>query len=256
MTPVFFALLSAGLLPVRPRAVLAAAVGAVRQAPLLATSSFAAVRQAPLLATSSFAAGIAVGCAVSSDVLDTFQTAADVPNRYIRGQKSIRGKVAAVADGDTLRLRHMPVPLISSGKVGKLSEDTIQVRLLAVDAPEIGKFGSASQPFAEEAKSFVQEAVLGTRVRVRCIGRDRYGRLIGEVRFGLFGRSELSAALLRRGLAVVYRGKDGSYGDRRLQGWERIEAEAKRRGSGMWKDGSKGVSPGEYKRRLREKRGS
>lgn len=223
-------------LPVRPRNVVVAAV--------------AAVRQAPLVAAASFVCGVAVGCAISSDAFEVYATAPDIPNRYIRDHRTLGGVVASVADGDTLRVRH--TPLFASGKFsGKLSEETIQVRLLAVDAPEVGKFGSQSQPYAQEAKDFVKSAVLGKKVVVNCIARDRYGRLIGEVRHGFLGRKELSSSLLRRGLAVVYRGSDGSYGSRGLDTWQRIEAEAKRKSKGMWKEFPEGVSPSEYKRQQR-----
>ena len=35
---------------------------------------------------------------------------------------------------------------------GKISEETLQVRLYAVDCPEIAHFGNPLQPFGEEAK--------------------------------------------------------------------------------------------------------
>jgi micrococcal nuclease len=227
------------LFPLRPRS--------------LALASVAAVRQAPVLAASSFAAGVVVGSALSSDALETFQTAADVPNRYFKKGKTLRGTVVKVADGDTLRVRHRPLPLLSSTAFkGKLSDETIQVRIIAVDAPEIGKFGSKSQPFAEDARDMVDAKLRGRTVAIKCIGRDRFGRLLGSVRYGLFGRKDLSSELLRSGLAVVYRGSDGEYGDRSLDSWSQIEARAKQKGRGMWKGNREGVSPSEYKRQQRQ----
>ena len=192
---------------------------------------------------------------LSSDALQRYQTAADVPNYYVRKQRSLSASAASVTDGDTLRVRHTPLPLSSTAFKGKLSEETIQVRLLAVDAPEIGKFGSASQPYAEEAREFVKGAILNKNVRLRVVARDQYGRLVGEVRYGLLGRKELSTELVRRGLAVVYRGKDASYGGRDRAGWERLEATARKTRQGMWKDGGDGVSPSEYKRQQKARRG-
>jgi micrococcal nuclease len=210
----------------------------------------AAIRQAPLVAAVSFACGVAAGCAISSNPFEVYATAADIPNNIIREHKALEGVVVTVTDGDTLRVRHTPL-FLSGEFTGKLSEETIQVRLLAVDAPEVAKFGSDSQPYAEAAKQFVSDAVLHKRVKVNCIGRDRYGRLIGELRYGFFGNQELSSSLLRRGLAVVYRGTDGSYGHRTRAEWELIEAEAKRQRQGMWSEFPEGVSPSEYKRQQR-----
>ena len=108
---------------------------------------------------------------------------------------------------------------------------------------------------AEEAREFVKGAILNKNVRLRVVARDQYGRLVGEVRYGLLGRKELSTELVRRGLAVVYRGKDASYGGRDRAGWERLEATARKTRQGMWKDGGDGVSPSEYKRQQKARRG-
>ena len=200
--------------------------------------------------------GVAVGAVANSDMLEQFPTSADIPNYYIREQRILRGTVASVADGDTLRLRHTPLFSRSTFQ-GKLSENTIQVRLLAVDAPEIGKFGSSSQPFAEEAKELLRKKTLGKRIQVKCAAKDQYGRLVGQVQFGGMaglGQVDASELLLRKGLAVVYRGKDGSYGARGRDGWEQLEADAKRKAQGMWKDGGQGVSPSEFKRQQRAAR--
>ena len=131
-----------------------------------AASSAAAVRSAPGLAAGSFAAGLAVGVLVSSDALEQFPTAADVPNHYVRRHRWLTGRVLSVTDGDTLRLRHTPFPLVPGRlpRGSKLSEGTIQVRLLAIDAPEVGKFGAKSQPFADDARAFVADRVLDKRV--------------------------------------------------------------------------------------------
>lgn len=228
----------------------AAVPQASRTAVVAAAAAVArSVQQAPLVAAGSFAAGIAVG-RVTKDANAFYPTAADVPNTYLRNGKLFNAKVVSVTDGDTLRVRHCPWPwpIPAPTPAGKASDTTIAVRLLAVDAPEIGKFGSVTQPFAEDSKEFVVSAVLGRRVRVLPLQRDRYGRLVCEVRHGPLGRSDLSMSLLRRGLAVVYRGGDGTYGAGTLQRWERAEERAQRKRLGLWRDGVEGaVSPSEYK---------
>jgi len=59
------------------------------------------------------------------------------------------------------------------------------------------------------------------------------------------------AGLLKEGLAEVYRGRGAQYAgnEARLEGYEDT---AKRAGKGMWSQGAKRVSPGEYKRAIRE----
>jgi micrococcal nuclease len=234
-------------LPLQPPGALTATAGVVARAAWLR------VREAPLLAAASFAAGVAAGRL--STEYEQLATASDIPGKYIRQRKTLSARVVSVSDGDTIRVRHLPFPWPLAGPIpkGKLSETTIAVRLIAVDTPEIGKFGSSSQPFAEAARDFSAAEVLNTRVRVTCVQRDRYGRLVARVRYGPLARACLSANLLRRGLAVTYRGSDASYGAGGRDAWEALEERAKQRAEGMWCDGEEAVErPSEYKARTRE----
>ena len=108
--------------------------------------------------------------------------------------------------------------------------------------------------FAEESRDFVKLQALDRRVTLKCFAMDRYGRLVAQVRYGFCGRQDLSLNLLRRGLAVVYRGTDASYGDRDAEYFDRIEAKAKAKAMGIWSIEGGGVSPSEYKRSLRASR--
>ena len=99
------------------------------------------------------------------------------------------------------------------GFKGKLSENTILVRIAAVDAPETAKFGKPGMPLGAEATEFVKAKVLERRVRVRCYSRDQYGRIVGAVEYGVWPwRRDLSTELLKRGLASVYRQAGAVYG--------------------------------------------
>ncbi len=91
---------------------------------------------------------------------------------------------ATVLDGDTLRLPNGD-----------------KVRLLGVDTPETG------QALAHEATEFARAYIEGQTIRlVPDSGeRDRYGRLLADV---WVDRGSLSQALLRAGLAWVYRAPD------------------------------------------------
>lgn len=76
-------------------------------------------------------------------------------------------EVAAVVDGDTLRL-----------------DDGRQVRLIGINTPEFGRDGKPDQPFAQEAyraaRNFIQRG--GSRIALRhgSERRDRYGRLLAH----------------------------------------------------------------------------
>lgn len=95
--------------------------------------------------------------------------------------------VRQVIDGDTLRL--------NNGS---------RVRLIGINAPEIGRKGETSEPFAEAARQQLQALVKASGGRVELLPgaqpRDKYGRTLAHV----FGRSgdNFEAQLLRQGLAV------------------------------------------------------
>ncbi|MCG6539492.1 thermonuclease family protein [Pseudomonas sp. KSR10] len=94
-------------------------------------------------------------------------------------------KVATVIDGDTLRL-----------------VDGRRVRLIGVNAPEVGRKGRSAEPFAEAAKRRLQALVnaSGGRVGLR-LGQeasDHYGRLLAHA-FDSHGEN-LEAVLLAEGL--------------------------------------------------------
>lgn len=79
-------------------------------------------------------------------------------NGYFIVSKNREMTVATVHDGDTFTLG-----------------DGQRVRLLGVDAPEVGKCGS------EEAKELLTSLVLGKIIRIREEKRDAYGRRMGLV---------------------------------------------------------------------------
>jgi endonuclease YncB( thermonuclease family) len=156
-----------------------------------------------LIASAILAATLAIG------TTRTFDTADQIPTAMIRSQVEISGIVRRVSDGDTFRIRHQKfffaLPWDSAEPINK---KTIIVRVAAVDCPELAKPGKglSGQPFAEEAKAFVQDNILGKRVNVRLLGMDRYGRVLGTVKYANgFKQSDLGEELLKRGLAVVYR---------------------------------------------------
>lgn len=159
------------------------------------------------------------------------------------------------------------------------AEETLPVRLAGVDCPEVGHFGKPGQPLGEDAKVFVANLLVthgggdpgpdgssssgsnkskkdpprgaGAAVRLGLLSRDQYGRLVATLWVGPpWAAVNVSAALLAAGLAVVYRGAGAVNG-----GWgaeyERLEADAKARGVGVWGAAGGGESPSEFKARMR-----
>lgn len=98
------------------------------------------------------------------------------------GRQTFDGKVVGVADGDTL------VVLDGTAQV--------RVRLHGIDCPERG------QAFGSAARRLASSLAFGKTVTVRSRGKDRYGRLLGEVVLP-DGRS-LNRELVAAGMAWHY----------------------------------------------------
>ena len=191
------------------------------------------------------------GVLISAQHIDT---ASDVPSRLLKSKATIRGTVFSVVDGDTFRLRHHVLPFFRNILDRPDPKNTIQVRIYAVDCPEVGrKKGDEGQAFSQEAKDFTAEMILKKHVSVKLLGRDRYGRIIGEVRYRRrFSEEDLSVELVKKGLACVYRGGNAKYGtEKTINYWNRLEKNAQSHRVGMWKNGVKNVElPHVYKQNL------
>jgi micrococcal nuclease len=128
------------------------------------------------------------------------------------GACGVTALVTHVLDGDTLE----------AAGVGR-------VRLLGIDAPELGGRYERPAPFAMEARERLQALVLRRWVRLDCDGarRDTYGRHLAYV---FVNRDLVNALLVREGLARVS-------ARARLQQWDALrgaETDAQVRRRGMW----------------------
>jgi micrococcal nuclease len=177
------------------------------------------------------------------------ETADAIPKYYFKEQRTINAVVVKVVDGDTVRVRHLgsrefPPPF---------RDHTIIVRLAAIDCPEIAKFGNPDQPFAQEAKSFVQQKLFQKDIKLKLLGMDFYHRAVGRISYKENNRLyDLSEELLKKGLAVVYRGKKVFLDEEPLEKWFSLENQAIQKKLGMWKDGVEKVElPSEFKQALR-----
>lgn len=150
-------------------------------------------------------------------------------------------------------------------KAAELRHQTISVRLAGCDAPEAGHFGRESQPFAREAKAELTRLVKGRTVWLEIAHLDQYQRLVGTPYVWtwpyVFGKTNVSLALVQKGLATVYRQAGASYGPPSVlakllrnatsgrAALERAEQQAKLLRRGMWSLGSAVETPAAYKQR-------
>jgi micrococcal nuclease len=122
------------------------------------------------------------------------------------GSETLRGKVVAVVDGDTLT-------------VLDLGRRQHRIRLHQIDAPE------HQQDYGSRSKQSLADLVFGREVAVEPVTTDRYGRLVGKV---MLAGQDVNLAQISRGMAWVYRryGHDPDY--------LAAEAAARRGRIGLW----------------------
>lgn len=127
-----------------------------------------------------------------------------------------RVTVAAVVDGDTLRL-----------------DDGRQVRLIGINTPEFGRDGEPDQPFAQEAhralQNFIERGGSELALRLGSERRDHYGRLLAHP-YLPDGRN-LTRLLLERGHGLRVTVPPNL---RHLDCYRRAERNARAAGRGIW----------------------
>lgn len=184
------------------------------------------------------------------------RTYMDLSTRIIEGQVKLYGKVTRVGDGDNFRFYHTPggilmgwgwlrtVPTTRS----ELKDETLMIRLCGVDAPERLHFGKPAQPYSEEALIWLQNYLNGRNVTITPYSIDQYKRVVARAQIWKWtGKKDVSAQMLKQGLAVVYEAKTGGeFGDNE-QLYRRLEQKSKKKKRGLWSL-KQPVSPGEYKR--------
>ncbi|KAJ2986752.1 hypothetical protein NUW54_g9645 [Trametes sanguinea] len=172
-----------------------------------------------------------------------------------------------VGDADNFRLYHTPGigwrwPLkfrrIPVGR-SDLKDQTIHIRIAGVDAPETGHFGRPAQPFSGESLTWLKNQVEGKFVYCQLVRRDQFGRIVSAVHLKprlfpgwLATGKDLSLEMLRAGWASVYEQAGAEYGRSGLEEFLRVQKEAQRAKRGMWKYGTQGETPAEYKKRYRD----
>lgn len=133
--------------------------------------------------------------------------------------QGVTGKVVYVSDGDTFHMQ-----LDQGGK--------LKIRVADIDCPE------STQSYGLEAKEFVVNAIKDTKVTLRIVSTDRYGRKIARV---FYQGKDLSEELIKNGLAwhYVHYSKDPKLAS--------LEREAREAGLNIWSE-KKPIPPWEYRR--------
>lgn len=129
---------------------------------------------------------------------------------HARDQHTFKGRVIYVKDGDTI--------VVAS------KDSLFDVRLSSIDCPE------KDQRFGPESKKVTETLCLHKKVTVKSFTRDRYGRIVGEVRTTAC-KSSVNSELVRTGAAWWYQAfaKNAS----ELQ---QIELSARQSRIGLWQE--------------------
>lgn len=139
---------------------------------------------------------------------------------HYHGQRFL---VVRVVDGDTL---HLAAP--------DREDDVTKVRLLGIDAPEMGPSRSARMYFADQSTAFARrmalDKIVGIYLDERAGSRDRYERLLAYIELpdGRF----LNEELLAQGFAYA----DHRFRHSHRQKYLQLEAAARSGGQGLWKN--------------------
>jgi endonuclease YncB( thermonuclease family) len=149
-------------------------------------------------------------------------TVPQLPPSFLTNHRSLFGTAVSVGDADNFRLFHTPGGrLLGWGWLRQIPEarkdlakaGTLHIRLAGIDAPEGAHFGNPSQPYAAEAQAWLTNYVLGRRLRVTLLARDRYERVVCSVKLWRWGiRRDVSLEMVKAGWAELYVNYGAEYG--------------------------------------------
>lgn len=139
---------------------------------------------------------------------------------HIISYSQIYGRIIKVFDGDTVLLLDN-------------ENNQLKIRVADIDCPEY------KQPFSKVAKKFTSKQIFGKYVRVLSKGKDKYGRVIGFIKYD--SNKDLSEELLKNGLAWHYsRYSTSEY-------FIILETQAKENRIGLWVQDNP-IAPWNYRR--------
>ena len=145
--------------------------------------------------------------------------------------RTLVANVQRVSDGDTV------IAMTADGT-------KLRIRLLGIDAPEVGHDKKPGQPYGEEARDYLDHLIGGKPVRVDVVGQDQYHRVLAVI---WDGQVNVNLLMVAMGYAEVYRGAACQVSCREL---EQAEAKARHDRVGMWRQAGY-ESPRDFRRRMR-----
>jgi len=128
--------------------------------------------------------------------------------------ETFSGRVVYVVDGDTF-------------DVLDANRTKHRVRIAGIDAPE------RRQPFYQESRENLAQALLDRQVIVSWYKRDRYGRLVAKVKRA---GDDVGLLQVNAGLAWWYRGYAKEQTPEERVSYEAAEQQARLRKVGLWRD--------------------
>ncbi|MFH2059923.1 MAG: thermonuclease family protein [Pseudomonadota bacterium] len=132
--------------------------------------------------------------------------------------------VLKVYDGDTIQVKGLGL--------------IFKIRMVGIDAPEIGYEGQESQPFSQRSKKYLQTFIDQKQVLLKSYGIGGYNRQLAEV---FLDDKNINLEIIRAGLAEVYQGKLPKTLDSKSYLEEELKAKNAR--VGMWVQTSSYKSP-------------
>ncbi|SDU55565.1 thermonuclease family protein [Desulfobacula phenolica] len=138
-------------------------------------------------------------------------------------------KVLRVFDGDTIKVSGLDL--------------IFKIRLVGIDSPEIGFKGQKSQPFSQKAKQYLAGLVDNKNITLKSYGIGGYNRQLAEV---FIGNKNVNIAMVRAGLAEVYKGRRPKNLD--FQAYITEESKARQSRKGMWIQKASYKSPKQWRK--------
>jgi micrococcal nuclease len=129
--------------------------------------------------------------------------------------------------------------------VGAVTENgtKLRIRLLGIDAPELPHEGKPGQPYAEDARDYLDHLIGGKTIRVDAYGPDQYKRVLA-----VLWDEQVNLLMVAMGYAEIYRGAPCVVHCPELAA---AEAKARQDRVGMWAQGTGYESPRDFRRRMR-----
>ena len=151
------------------------------------------------------------------------------------------------AHAANLRMLTATVDRVTSGDALtaiSASGDKLRVRLLGIDAPEIEHDQRTVQPFAKEARDYLEHLIRGGRIKLEIYGKSRQAHLLA-----VLWRDQLNVNVLMVAMGYAEVPQDMAC-EAYCRELRLAEKRARRDRMGMWEQGTSYESPAAFRRRF------